>query len=97
MREGRIVGSAPILLVADVVAAANYYRDKLGFTYERFWGNPPNFCMVHRDGLKIRRIGWWIRKGCAGFLDRMADSVCRGGSLPVNHPTARASAEPPTC
>ena len=41
---------APVLLVRDVVAAANYYRDQLGFTYDRFWGDPPGFCMVHRDG-----------------------------------------------
>lgn len=34
----------------DVVAAANYYRDCLGFTYDRFWGEPANFCMVRRNG-----------------------------------------------
>jgi catechol 2,3-dioxygenase-like lactoylglutathione lyase family enzyme len=49
MKNGKIIGSAPILLVADVVAAANYYRDKLGFTFDQFWGDPPNFCMVRRD------------------------------------------------
>ena len=37
-------------LVADVVAAAGYYRDRLGFAFERFWGEPPCFCMPHRDG-----------------------------------------------
>lgn len=46
----KIIGSAPILLVSDVVASANYFRDKLGFQYERFWGEPPDFCIVHRDG-----------------------------------------------
>ena len=45
----KIVGSAPILLVADVVAAAEHYRDKLGFRYERFWGEPACFCMPQRD------------------------------------------------
>ena len=44
---------APVLLVKDVVAAANYYRDKLGFTYERFWGEPAAFCMVNRDNLTV--------------------------------------------
>ncbi len=44
---------APVLLVKDVVAAANYYRDKLGFTYERFWGEPADFCMVNRDNLTV--------------------------------------------
>lgn len=46
--RGKIIGAAPVLLVADVTAAA-YYRDKLGFTFERFWGEPPCFCMPHRD------------------------------------------------
>lgn len=46
----RITASAPVLLVRDVVAAANYYRDCLGFHYEQFYGEPPNFCILHRDG-----------------------------------------------
>jgi hypothetical protein len=44
---------APYFIVDDVVATANYYRDKLGFDYERFWGDPPNFCMVNRSGITI--------------------------------------------
>ena len=44
---------APYFIVDDVVATANYYRDKLGFQYERFWGEPPCFCMVHRSGVII--------------------------------------------
>lgn len=44
---------APYLIVDDVVATANYYRDKLGFRYERFWGEPPTFCMVWRNGVVI--------------------------------------------
>ncbi len=53
MANTKIVGSAPILLVKDVVASANYYRDKVGFNYERFWGEPPGFCIVHRDGFHL--------------------------------------------
>ncbi|MGI9380237.1 MAG: hypothetical protein ACR2OW_11350 [Methyloligellaceae bacterium] len=49
----RLISGAPILLVADVVASANYYRDKLGFSYERFWGEPQSFCIVSRDGCSI--------------------------------------------
>ena len=49
MRKAEIIGSAPILLVTDVVASANYYRDQLGFEYDRFWGEPPCFCMPQRD------------------------------------------------
>jgi len=44
---------APYFIVDDVVATANYYRDQLGFQYERFWGDPPAFCMVTRGGIII--------------------------------------------
>jgi predicted enzyme related to lactoylglutathione lyase len=44
---------APYFVVDDVVATANYYRDKLGFGYDRFWGEPAAFCMVHRNGVVI--------------------------------------------
>ena len=44
---------APYFIVDDVVATANYYRDKLGFVYDRFWGEPPCFCMVRRRGVII--------------------------------------------
>jgi predicted enzyme related to lactoylglutathione lyase len=44
---------APYFVVDDVVATANFYRDKMGFDYERFWGDPPRFCMVHRGGIII--------------------------------------------
>ena len=44
---------APYFHVTDVVAAANYYRDMLGFGYDRFWGEPVSFCMVYRRGVVI--------------------------------------------
>jgi predicted enzyme related to lactoylglutathione lyase len=44
---------APCFIVDDVVATANYYRDALGFAYERFWNDPPSFCMVKRRGIVI--------------------------------------------
>ena len=44
---------APYFLVDDVVATADFYRDRLGSTYERFWGDPPAFCMVRRHGITI--------------------------------------------
>ena len=44
---------APYFLVDDVVATAGYYRDQLGFRYDRFWGEPPCFCMVYRRGVVI--------------------------------------------
>jgi predicted enzyme related to lactoylglutathione lyase len=44
---------APYFIVDDVVATANYYRDQLGFHYERFWNEPPSFCIVERNGVFI--------------------------------------------
>ena len=50
---------APYFVVDDVIATANFYRDKLGFSYERFWGEPPCFCMVHRQGtiIMLKQVG----------------------------------------
>lgn len=44
---------APYLLVGNVTATAEYYRDTLGFEFDRFWGEPPSFCMVYRQGITI--------------------------------------------
>lgn len=44
---------APYFLVHDVVSAAEYYRDVLGFHFDRYWGEPPSFCMVKRRGILI--------------------------------------------
>lgn len=49
--DARLTGSAPVLLVRDVVQSANYYRDALGFMYDRFWGEPPCFVILRRDGM----------------------------------------------
>ena len=46
-------GIAPLFTVTDVVSTANYYRDVLGFGYDRLWGEPPGFCMVSRGGVVI--------------------------------------------
>ncbi len=43
----------PYFIVDDVVATADYYRDRLGFSYDRFWGEPPSFCMVSRNGVVV--------------------------------------------
>jgi catechol 2,3-dioxygenase-like lactoylglutathione lyase family enzyme len=44
---------APRFLVAHIAPAAAYYRDVLGFTVERLWGEPPCFGMPHRDGMTV--------------------------------------------
>lgn len=53
MTPPQLTGVAPILLVKDVQASADYWRDKLGFSVTRMWGEPPKFCMPNRDGLTI--------------------------------------------
>ena len=53
MSTPRITASAPVLLVRDVVASAEYYRDKLGFAFTRFWGDPPDFVILERDGMRL--------------------------------------------
>jgi uncharacterized glyoxalase superfamily protein PhnB len=47
-------GIAPYFLVADVVKAAEHYRDKLGFTIRGyFFEDPPVFGMVGRGDEQI--------------------------------------------
>jgi predicted enzyme related to lactoylglutathione lyase len=48
-----LTASASVLLVKDVVKAANHYRDAMGFAYNRFWGEPPSFVILHRDGMYV--------------------------------------------
>lgn len=53
MSQVQIHATAPYFLVPDVRLAAAYYRDVLGFSYDRLWGTPPSFCMVQRDQFVI--------------------------------------------
>jgi uncharacterized glyoxalase superfamily protein PhnB len=41
--------AAPILAVDNAVETATYYKDKLGFTIEFLYGDPPYFAIVSRD------------------------------------------------
>lgn len=49
----RLTASAPVLLVRDLVPAANYYRDCLGFHYDHLWGQPPDFVILERDQIHV--------------------------------------------
>ena len=49
----QIRDATPVLLVRDVVKAAAYYTDKLGFKSQRFWGDPPMFTIMRRDGVAV--------------------------------------------
>jgi uncharacterized glyoxalase superfamily protein PhnB len=44
---------SPYFIVDDVVKSAEYFPDRLGFQFHRYWGDPPCFVMVHRDGVQI--------------------------------------------
>ena len=48
-----ITGSAPVLLVKDVVQSAAYFRDKLGFQDQRLYNEPTNFAILRRDGIAV--------------------------------------------
>lgn len=49
----KLRGSAPILLVADLQAAVDYWRDKVGFEVGGIYNDPPDFAILHRDKIHI--------------------------------------------
>jgi uncharacterized glyoxalase superfamily protein PhnB len=49
----QMIAMSPYFLVADVYKTAEFYRDTLGFSFEQFWGNPPDFVIVSRDDIQI--------------------------------------------
>ena len=49
----KLIASSAVLLVKDVVAAADHYRAAMGFEYERFYGDPPAFVIVYRDDMYL--------------------------------------------
>src|ERR1700688_3621255 len=48
-----ITGHATVLYVKDLPAALAYYRDKLGFTGEFIWGDPPYYACLCRGDAAI--------------------------------------------
>lgn len=49
----RALTIAPLFLVPDVVKAAEYYRDHLGFRILNYYGDPPCFVFVRRLHVEI--------------------------------------------
>ena len=49
----RILAAAPQLSVANVVATAEHWRDRFGFEIAGYWGTPPVFAIVQRDGVEV--------------------------------------------
>lgn len=50
----RLKSIAPQFAVPDVIAAAEYYRDILGFRILGYFGQPPVFSIVARDNVEIQ-------------------------------------------
>ena len=53
MADGQLTATAAVLLVRDVFAATDYYRDKMGFSHSQFFGEPPSFVILERDGMRL--------------------------------------------
>jgi uncharacterized glyoxalase superfamily protein PhnB len=51
--EQKFYSVAPYFIVDDIFQSAEFYRDKLGFNFNRMWGEPPVFVIVYRDGVDI--------------------------------------------
>jgi catechol 2,3-dioxygenase-like lactoylglutathione lyase family enzyme len=49
----RFIAVAPEFTVRDVVRAAEYYRDFLGFEIEGFLQDPPVFALISRDEVEL--------------------------------------------
>ena len=49
----KLTRAAPTFVVPDVVATAEYYRDKLGFKILGFFAEPPVYAMIARDEVEL--------------------------------------------
>lgn len=45
----KLTANSAILLVKDVEKSVNWYKDKLGFEFVNFFGNPVHFGIIHRN------------------------------------------------
>ena len=52
-RNAVLKSVAPQLVVEDVVATAEYYRDVFRFKILGVWADPPVYAIVSRDGVEI--------------------------------------------
>lgn len=46
-------GITPVFVVSDLRRSAEFYRDVLGFSFDRYWGDPPCFVMLGRDHVDL--------------------------------------------
>jgi catechol 2,3-dioxygenase-like lactoylglutathione lyase family enzyme len=48
-----LLATSACFVVEDVFSSAEYYRDTLGFSFDTFFGDPPSFVMLRRDGIVV--------------------------------------------
>jgi|SRR5687768_6836831 len=48
----KLTGVAPILLVKDILATAEYFREKVGFEVD-LYNEPPTFGIAERDSIRL--------------------------------------------
>lgn len=49
----RVLRVAPVLLVRDIAASVEFWRERVGFETDALHGEPPSFAMPTRDGVTI--------------------------------------------
>ena len=52
-KRPEMLRAVPVLQVADVVASAAFYSEKLGFDTCGMWGEPPCFCIIGRGSVTL--------------------------------------------
>ncbi|MGH9774567.1 MAG: VOC family protein [Candidatus Acidiferrales bacterium] len=45
--------AVPVFAVRDIIKSAEHFRDVLGFSFDRYWGEPPCFVILARDSVEI--------------------------------------------
>lgn len=85
--------TTPILRVRDVLAAVDYYVDKLGFQQQWVWGEPPNFACVVRDETAFflsldcqGQFGTWVYVN-VDDVDAVYEQYQQSGARIVQPPT----------
>ena len=52
-KPAKLIGSAPVLFVRNIHAATEHYRDAMGFSFEKIFGEPPSFAILRRDNMYV--------------------------------------------
>ena len=97
----KMKGAAPYFLVDDVFATAEFYRDFLGFTFNEFFGDPPSFTIVERDGVcilfrQVRPARPPVAKSQALLTRKLAPSRTRQALPPGQAGRCRPKCRPPS-